>query len=51
MEWEIIGGIILAIGVGITINESLNRLAARKRESGKAAAKLYFAKDLKKRVK
>lgn len=52
MEWEIIGVIILAIGVGITVKESLNRLKARKRESGKAAAKTYVAaKGLKKRVK
>lgn len=52
MEWEIIGVIILAIGVGITIKEYLNRLAARKRKAGKAAATPYYAgKELKKRVK
>ena len=43
MEWEIVGIILLAIGVGITIKESLDRLAARKRKGGKAAAKPYSA--------
>jgi len=52
MEWEIIGVIIFAIGVGITIKESLDRLAERKRKAGKTAAKPYSAvKELKKRVK
>ncbi|UCH51787.1 MAG: hypothetical protein JSV54_03280 [Chloroflexota bacterium] len=52
MEWEIIGVIILAVGVGLTVKEFLSRLAARKREAGKAEAKPYAAaKELKKRVK
>ncbi|UCH50545.1 MAG: hypothetical protein JSV54_05865 [Chloroflexota bacterium] len=52
MEWEIVGIILLAVGVGITVKESLSRLAARKREPGKAGAKPYAAaKELKKRVK
>jgi len=52
MAWEILCVVILAIGVGITIKESLNKLVARKREAGKAEAKPYYAgKELKKRVK
>ena len=48
MEWEIVGIILLAIGVGITIKESLDKLAARKRKAGKAAAEPYSAaKELK----
>jgi len=43
MEWEIVVIILLAIGAGITIKESIDRLAARRRKAGKAAAMPYSA--------
>lgn len=49
MVWEIVGIALLVVGVGITIKESLDKLAEHKRRAGKAAAKPCAAtRELKK---